>query len=103
MLTSGLVEVQGPGDGLNDPGGGSDWPPLLEPCVVIHRYLGQLRYFLPAKPGYAPDPAIGRKSRALRIHLAARAAEEVGELSVSFGHRPISEAWAAAGAWDAAS
>ncbi len=89
MLTPGLVEVQSPGNGLDDPGGGSDRPSLFEPGVVVHRYLGQLRHFLTAKPGYAPDPAIGRESRALGIHLAARTAEEVGQLSVSFSHRPI--------------
>jgi hypothetical protein len=58
----GVVELQGPGECLDDAVRGAGEITALEADVVIHAHPGEHRDFLTAQPGNAPVAAIDRQS-----------------------------------------
>jgi len=84
MRVLGRIEVEHPGQRVEDARRGRDVTALLEPGVPGEPDPGQLRDLLAPQTGRAA-PAVDRQAEALRRRALAMVAQELGELVAARG------------------
>jgi NAD(P)-dependent dehydrogenase (short-subunit alcohol dehydrogenase family) len=87
MGAFGLVQLQRPGQGMQDVVGDPTQIATLHLGVVVDTHPGQERHLLAAQPGDAPVAAIGGQAGLLRRHPGPPGGQELADL-VALVHAP---------------
>src|SRR5215212_11056361 len=80
MCPFGVVELQRPGQRLQDALGDAAETAAFEPGVVIDADAGEQRDLLPAQPSHPAVAAVHRQASPLRSDLGAPGGEEIADL-----------------------